>query len=337
MPKTSIIIPTFNRCAMLGRAVESARLAGGDPEVIVVDDASTDATADVCAGLQHAHVIRLKHNVGLAAARNAGIRECTGDFIALLDDDDVRLPGSLQGQIAALQSNQEAAFAYGRVIVGTSETCEPTAETSPRELPTGDLFWKLLRGNFIPAISVVLRRAPLIQAGLFDPKLRQVEDWDLWLRLSERWPVVAVESPVAVYRAFKRDSKQLSSNRARMARSTAAVQRNALRLPRARLDAARGAGLRESLLCELRFTLLLDSIEALLIGAKAHAADNLRAISLLKPASILTSAEYRRVIRIALVSHGQDRRMVEKQLKAIRKHLWNTVAAQIPVVEEDKT
>ncbi len=334
MPKTSIIIPTFNRCAMLARAVESARLAGGDPEVIVVDDASTDATADVCAGMQHVRVIRLTKNVGLAAARNAGIRECTGDFIALLDDDDVRLPDSLQGQIAALESNQEAAFAYGRVIIGSSETCEPTAETSPKELLTGDLFWKLLRGNFIPAISVVLRRAPLIQAGLFDRNLRQVEDWDLWLRLSEHWQAVAVDSPVAVYRAFNRDSKQLSSNRALMARSTAAVQRRALRLPRARLAAARGARLRENLLCEIRFTLLLDSIEALLLGDKALAAGNLRTISLLKPASVFTSTEYRQVTRLAFFSQRQDRRAVEKQLKAIRKHLWNTIDAQIPVDQE---
>src|SRR5216684_5678821 len=96
MPGISVIIPTHSRPKLLPRAIESARAAGTDVEIIVVDDASADDTAAACRELADIKYVRLDRNQGVAGARNVGLLASTGDFIAFLDDDDLRLPGSLE-------------------------------------------------------------------------------------------------------------------------------------------------------------------------------------------------------------------------------------------------
>ena len=92
MPSVSIIIATCNRPQFLPGAVASARAAGTDVEIIVVDDASQDETAAVCAQLPGINYIRLERNQGVAGARNLGILASTAEFVAFLDDDDLRYP-----------------------------------------------------------------------------------------------------------------------------------------------------------------------------------------------------------------------------------------------------
>src|SRR6185369_16143661 len=116
MPRVSVIIPTHNRAAFLPAAVDSARHAGSDLEVIVVDDDSTDETSEICQTLPEIRYIRLPRNVGLAGARNAGILASSAEFVAFLDDDDIRLPDSLDSQLRALDASPRAAFCYGRVL-----------------------------------------------------------------------------------------------------------------------------------------------------------------------------------------------------------------------------
>src|SRR5215211_7278317 len=108
MNKVSLIIPTFNRPHLLPQAVESARREGRDVEVIVVDDASCDETASIGAALHDIKYVRLDRNQGVAGARNVGLLESSSDFIAFLDDDDQRLPGSLDHQVELLMNNPEA-------------------------------------------------------------------------------------------------------------------------------------------------------------------------------------------------------------------------------------
>lgn len=109
VPSVSVVITTYNRARLLPRAIESAQNAGSDLEVIVVDDCSTDETPEVCAKMRGIRYVRLNTNQGLASARNAGIAESRSEFIAFLDDDDLRLPGSIDRQVQTLAADDRRA------------------------------------------------------------------------------------------------------------------------------------------------------------------------------------------------------------------------------------
>ena len=93
--RRSLIPPTHNRAGWLKDTIESAKRAASSSEIIVVDDASTDGTPEVCRAIEGIRYIRLEQNVGVSAARNVAVQESACDLVAFLDDDDLRLPGSL--------------------------------------------------------------------------------------------------------------------------------------------------------------------------------------------------------------------------------------------------
>jgi len=198
MPSVSVIIPTYNRPHLLRRAIESAFAAGTDVEVVVVDDASTDGTAEVCHALKGIKYVRLAHNQGVAGARNVGVLASSAEYIALLDDDDVRLPGSLDLQLAALKESG-AALIYGQALFGGA-TDRVAQDRYPQPCPRGDVFWQLLTQNFIPSGSVVFRRLCLLSTGMFNRSLAGIDDWDLWIRIAATYPVAAVDQPVLIWR-----------------------------------------------------------------------------------------------------------------------------------------
>jgi glycosyl transferase family 2 len=238
VPGISVVITTYNRARLLPGAIESAQRAGADPEVIVVDDCSNDDTAEVCAGSAGIRYLRLKANQGLANARNVGIAESTCEFIAFLDDDDLRLPGSLDKQLHAIAADDRIALCYGQALIGDARRQLPTGEIYPTECPQGDIFWKLLEHNFIPMPSVVARKSSLLSAGCFDTDLKLIEDWDMWLRLSEQFLVAAVAEPVAIHRKAVAQSDQMCSNAAEICKQALRVQQMALDRPRAQASSA---------------------------------------------------------------------------------------------------
>ncbi|MEP6848117.1 MAG: glycosyltransferase family 2 protein, partial [Acidobacteriota bacterium] len=185
MSTVSIIITTFSRPSLLPRAVASAFAAGSDVEVIVVDDASTDETAEVCSKLGRIKYIRLDKNLGTARARNAGIDASLGQFISFHDDDDRKLPGTLDELTAILEANPNAGLAYGQTWAGNDEL-EPKGEPFPLVCYQGDVFWRLIEANFISPIATVFRKACLEDVGIIDPNLVGVDDYDLWIRIAER-------------------------------------------------------------------------------------------------------------------------------------------------------
>jgi len=236
MPKVSVIIPTRNRCRLLSRAIESAQLAGSDVEIIVVDVASDDATTNVCGALADRgliHYVRTSRPLAPAAARNAGLLSATAPYISFLDDDDLRLPGSLDKQLARLESEPEAGMIYGRAFYG-DQNGEPAAEFYPEHCPEGDLFWELMRCNFIPCPTVIFRRACLTRVGLLDDDIHGIEDWDLWVRIAELYPVLSTPEPVAVWRRSNPSSQQFTSRGEKLHQTARALHRDKwLRLPRA--------------------------------------------------------------------------------------------------------
>ena len=234
MPSVSIVITTYNRAGLLPRAIESAKNAASDVEVIVVDDCSRDETPEVCARIEGIRSVRLRHNQGLANARNVGIAECASEFIAFLDDDDLRLPGSLDKQLPVLKASDGAAFCYGQALIGDARRQLPTGELYPLSCPQGDIFWELLADNFIPMPSVVARKSCLIAQNCFNTELTLIEDWDMWLRLSEHFAVAAVAEPVAIHRKAVATSNQMCSNSLEICRQALRVQQLALDRPRAK-------------------------------------------------------------------------------------------------------
>lgn len=208
--------------------------AASDLEVIVVDDCSDDETPEVCARIEGIRYVRLSRNQGLANARNVGIAECASEFVAFLDDDDLRLPGSIDKQLAALKANDSAAFCYGQALIGDARRQLPTGEIYPLACPQGDIFWALLENNFIPMPSVLARKSCLIAQNGFDAALKLIEDWDMWLRLSEHFAVVAVAEPVAIHRKAVATSHQMCSNSVEVCRQALRVQQLALERSRAR-------------------------------------------------------------------------------------------------------
>ena len=234
--QVSIIIPTRNRCDLLPRAVESARKAGSDVEIVVVDDASEDQTAEVCrrwvdSGL--IRYVRARRRLGPGGARNVGLISSRSPYISFLDDDDVRLPGTLDIQIDRLENEPDAGMVYGRVLYGDDDG-QATQEFYPQDCPQGYLFWKLLEWNFIPCPSVVFRRACLSRVGMLEEEAPGIEDWDLWVRIAELYPVIATCTPVAIWRRGNPDSNQFTSRSERLHREARRLHRDKwLRLPRA--------------------------------------------------------------------------------------------------------
>jgi hypothetical protein len=233
MSLTSIIITTHNRPHLLRRAVESARAAGAHVEIVVVDDASTDETGSVCRGLPGINYVRVERNQRVAGARNIGLLASCGEYITFLDDDDLRLPDSLDAQIKLLEADERAGLIYGQAIWG-EQSGRPTNRKYPLVCPQGDVFWNLLGRNFIPCGSAVFRRSCLNCVGMLDDNIPGLDDWDLWIRIAEIYPILALEAPVMIWRRSTPVSGQGTSQAvALVSESIRQFRHRWLKLPRA--------------------------------------------------------------------------------------------------------
>ena len=217
--------------------------AGEDVEVIVVDDASTDATAEVCKSLRGIKYIRLDRNQGVAGARNVGVLASSADYIAFLDDDDIRLPGTLDLQLKELERDPEVGFVCGPVLCADQDGGLTGEVSSPRH-GGGDMFWELLRLEFpVFPLTVVMRKDCFFAVGLLDRDAAGVDDWDLLVRVAELYKVAVVTEPVGIYRLATPASGQGTSALSAHVALTASQQLKLLELPRV---AAAGAGERRA-------------------------------------------------------------------------------------------
>jgi glycosyltransferase involved in cell wall biosynthesis len=233
MPRVSVIIPTHERPQLLVRAIESAHSAGTEVEVIVVDDASSDETAEVCRNRNDINYVRVDRNQGVAGARNIGILMSTGKYVAFLDDDDLRLPGSLDIQIEALEANPEAGFVCGAMIMADQDY-QPDGDVVHPRHSGGDVFWELLELDFpVMPLCTVIRKECFLRAGMLNRHVSGIDDWDIFTRIAELYPVLVLQTPVGVYRQPTPFSRQGSSARAVQLRLAARHQLGLLRLPRA--------------------------------------------------------------------------------------------------------
>jgi glycosyltransferase involved in cell wall biosynthesis len=233
MARVSVIIPTHDRPQLLQRAIDSARAAGTDVEIIVVDDASTDETAEVCRSIADIKHVRVERNQGVAGARNLGILASTSNYVAFLDDDDLRLPGSLDIQFEALEANPEAGFVCGAMIMADQDY-QPTGEIIHPRHAGGDAFWELLELDFpVMPLCTLIRKECFLRVGLLNRHVSSIDDWDIFTRIAELYPVVVLKTAVGIYRQPTPGSGQGSSERAAQLRRATHHQLDLLRLPRA--------------------------------------------------------------------------------------------------------
>ena len=186
VPLVSVVIPVFNRAHFIGDAVRSVlRQTLGDFEVVVVDDGSTDDTLAVAEAIGDARVRIVSHagNRGLPAARNTGLDEARGEFIAWLDSDDLCRPERLARQVAFLRANAEVAMT-GCCAGKIGEDGTPRSGTRVPPLAAGDIAaWLLFRSAFQK--SSVMGRAAILKQYRYFTGSRVCEDIDQYLRLIE--------------------------------------------------------------------------------------------------------------------------------------------------------
>ncbi len=188
-PTVSVVIPTFNRANLLPRAISSVLAQTfSNFELIIVDDGSTDNTAEVVKEFADLRIryIALGKNCGGSHARNQGIQSAQAEFVAFLDSDDEWLPKKLELQLARLQSSDNP---YATVIYCLGYEYYESAQR--KKLPNliaheGDVFDNLLRGWLPPTTSLFLsKRSSLLDVGGFDESLPSFQDYDLWLSLAK--------------------------------------------------------------------------------------------------------------------------------------------------------
>jgi len=210
-PRVSVIIPAYNEAARhLEDSIKSVlEQTFTDFELILVDDGSTDHTSSLAAGYGDALRYKWQPNGGLAAARNTGIEEARGEYIAFLDADDLFLPNRLASQVPLLDENPNIGLVYGQALVFGEGKSNEYLLPETGKLAGGDIFESLYFENVIPVLTVLTRRSILEDLGGFDENTPATEDWELWLRITARFPVTFVSGPVARYRVHEAN---MSSN-----------------------------------------------------------------------------------------------------------------------------
>jgi len=207
--KISVIIPTFNRKVFICEAIKSVlNQTYKDIEIIVIDDGSTDNTYKEIKemGDEKIRYYKFPHTGIPAILRNYGIKKARGEYIAFLDSDDLWLENKLKKQIDFYNKKYECllftdAFymdSYEKLIKFNGKST--FFEGNPP--PNINVYQNLIKVDFIPTLAVLVPKEFIIRVGYFDesPSLKSVEDYDLWLRISQKYKVDYINEPLAIYR-----------------------------------------------------------------------------------------------------------------------------------------
>jgi glycosyltransferase involved in cell wall biosynthesis len=191
VPAISIVVPCYNHGKYLREAVQSSFGSAHAVEVVVVNDGSTDSTAEVMERLEAsagAEIRRVSQpNGGVAAARNRGLSESRGQYVVFLDADDRLMPSGLDIGAAALDAHPESAYVFGRSRLMATDGALP-ALSEPRI--TANHYRELLRRNCIGVTATVMfRREALERAGGFNPAVTATADYELYLHIARHHPV----------------------------------------------------------------------------------------------------------------------------------------------------
>ncbi len=204
----SVIIPTYNRRELLARALKSViNQTCPAAEIIVIDDGSIDETGRmVRQQFPQVHYI-YQRNRGVSHARNVGIKHAGGDWIAFLDSDDEWLPDKLRCQCAALAENPELKVCHSEEI--WIRRGKRVNQMHKHQKSGGWIFQRCLPLCAMSPSSILIHHSVFEQTGLFDESLPACEDYDLWLQITARYPVLFIDQPLI--KKYGGHADQLSS------------------------------------------------------------------------------------------------------------------------------
>jgi glycosyltransferase involved in cell wall biosynthesis len=280
---TAVVIPCYNQARFLGEAIESALTqTRAAAELVVVDDGSTEDVANVVARYPSARYIR-QRNSGPSAARNAGMRATSSEFVLFLDGDDRLLPEAIAAGEDRLRARPECAFAAGRMSTISADgallqSCQPYPEYD-------DPYAAMLVDHCsIYPVTTIYRRSALETVNGFDVSFRRAEDWELDLRLAERFAFDLHQQPVGERR---RHGGNISSDAGAMLASIVRLLRSKRSVTRghAAREAARVQGIRRAR--TIYVEPVITRIHELLAGGQLREATGLAAALLYSHPRIL--------------------------------------------------
>jgi glycosyltransferase involved in cell wall biosynthesis len=221
----SVVIPCYNHAHYLREAIDSVlHQTYPHTEIIVVDDGSTDNTAEVCDRYSQVKYVRAER-VGLSAARNIGVKHINGSFVVFLDADDFLCPDGIEMNLHYFSQFPKSVFVSG-AHKRINEDGNPLTSPVPIQ-KLNDSYVALLEGNFIGMEATVMYRKEIFFSFHFDTQLNAAEDYDLNLRIARHFPTFSHKHPVAVYRIH---TQNMSRNRKLMYDSVMKVMENQAKL-----------------------------------------------------------------------------------------------------------
>ncbi|BAT54331.1 putative glycosyl transferase [Nostoc sp. NIES-3756] len=214
MPKVSVVIPAYNAMKYLPATVESVlQQTFSDIEVLIINDGSTDNIIEWTAQITDPRVrVISQENKGLSGARNTGITNSCGEYIAFIDADDLWLPTKLEKQVKCLDDSPQAGLVY-TWTAWTDESGKPTGVIVASNVEGYVWEQMVVNDKISNGSSAMVRRICFDQVGLFDTELTSSEDRDMWIRLAAHYHFAVVKEPLTLYR---RHSQSMSKNRPKM-------------------------------------------------------------------------------------------------------------------------
>lgn len=267
-PVVSVVMPTFNRAHLVGRAIESVLAQTyQDFELLVIDDGSGDATAEAVQRYRdpRMRLVRLPTNRGLARARNAGIQAARGEWIAFLDDDDVWLARRLERQMALMAATPVPHANVGYCLSYVHDEAVGRRVRGSDDAYEGDVLDHLL-GGWCPTPSMfAVKRSALVAVEGFDEALVARTDWDLWLRLAQAsHRFVVLREPMIV--KYENAGAQLTSDPAIILRGFGQVDRKWGAVIRSRLGERGYRGFRRERLAAVQYAHFMRARMAMAAG-----------------------------------------------------------------------
>jgi glycosyltransferase involved in cell wall biosynthesis len=202
-PEVTVIIPAYNAERYIGEALASVRGQLHNAEVLLVDDGSKDGTIRVAEGFAEGLNLTVlqQANAGPSAARNIGIQKARGRYCAFLDADDLMLPGRLATQAKLLDEQPDVGLVHTDLMTFDDDGIIHRTRRAFSDPRGGMVLERLLLDNFITTSTVMARKECLLEAGLFNVNRPISHDFELWLRIAERWKVGYIDRPLVKYRS----------------------------------------------------------------------------------------------------------------------------------------